>query len=421
MTSCEVAIVGAGLAGLACALTLQAQGVDAQLFEASDAPGGRVRTDAVDGFLLDRGFQVYLDAYPEGRRFFDHGALDLRAYEPGAMVRRDGRTWRIADPIRRPGMALETALAGIGTLGDKLAVGRMRLRVTATSLADLMRRPETTAAEALRRRGFSGTMIDSFFRPFLGGILLGRDLQTSSRMMDFALRMTALGNTTTPAAGMGALPVQLAARLRPGTLHVDTPVECVDGGVVLAGGERVRAGRVVVAAEGPAAARLLGGKVADPGSRGVTCLYFAADQSPVDGPWLVLNGEREALVNNLTVPSEVSPGYAPARRALVGATVIGIPAIDDARLVRLVKSELRGWYGSAVDRWEHLRTYRIPHAQPEQAPGFLMRRSPVLRNGTTVICAGDYLDTASINGALRSGRKAGKFLLTSGQKEVARS
>ncbi|MGI9176122.1 MAG: FAD-dependent oxidoreductase, partial [Rhodothermales bacterium] len=183
MTDTDVLIVGAGLAGLNCARHLHRRGIPFQLLEASDGVGGRVRTDRVDGFLLDRGFQVLLTAYPETRAALDYSALDLRPFYDGALIRTGGRFHRLADPLRRPLDAPATLLAPVGSLLDKLKVGWLRWNVLRGSVEDVFRRPEVTTLDALRHRwGFSEEMIDAFFRPFLGGILLDRDLQASSRM-----------------------------------------------------------------------------------------------------------------------------------------------------------------------------------------------------------------------------------------------
>lgn len=409
----DVIVVGAGLAGLTAAIHLQNAGMSVRVLEAQDGAGGRVRTDSVGGFRLDRGFQVLLTAYPECRRHLDYEELDLHPFEPGALIRSGGQFLRMADPWRRPTLALETALKAPGTLLDKLRVAGLRARATQGTLADVFRRPETSSLQLLREIGFSSAFLDQFFRPFFGGIFLGRDLGTSSRMLEFVFRLMAQGEQVLPAGGMQAISDQLASNLEDGTVEYNAPVRTLrERGVVLQDGRELDAGvAVVLATDGPAAARMTGGKVTLPTSRAVTCLYYAAAKSPVDGPWLVLNGERHGgPVNNLCVPSAVAPGYAPEGQALVSVSVLGIPSGDDRTLDEEVRRQLGAWYGRGEVRdWELLRVYRIRHAQPEQAPGFLLRRRSRVASGW--YACGDHLETASLHGAMLSGRRVARAIV----------
>jgi len=406
-----VVVIGAGLAGLACARRLAGAGVPVRVLEASDGVGGRVRTDEVEGFLLDRGFQVLLTAYPEARRVLDLAALELEPFYPGALVHVGGRFHRAADPWRHPLDAVGTLFSPLGTFSDKAHLTQLRHRVVTGTWDDLAERPETTTLEALRRAHLSGTMIDRFFRPFLGGVLAGRELSASSRMFEFVFRAFAAGEVCLPARGMGAVPAQLAAALPAGAVRLGTRVERIEArGVRLAGGEVVEAGAVVVATEAPEAGRLTG-LAPVPAGRGLTCLYYAAERAPVSEPILLLDGDGAGPVNNVAVPSAVARGYAPAGAALVSATVLGVPAQGDGALEAAARAQLAGWFGAPVRRWRLLRTYRIPFAQPEQAPPALSpwRRPVRLRTGLYV--CGDHRDNASINGALESGRRAAEVLL----------
>ncbi len=407
----DVVVVGAGLAGLACALHLHEAGARVRVLESSDGVGGRVRTDLVDGFRLDRGFQVLLTAYPECRRVLDYPALELRPFLPGALVRRSGRFHELSDPWRRPDRAWRTLMAGVGTLADRLRVARFRGRVRRGTIEDLFRRPETSAAERLRREGFSRGMVEAFFHPFFGGILLDRSLSASSRMLEFVFRMMAEGDVALPAAGMQAIPEQVAARLPEGTVRLGARVAAAAPREVrLDSGETVAAEAVVVATEGPEAARLTG--LPAPGSLPVTCLYFAADKAPIEEPLIVLDGDGTGPVNNLCFPSQVAPGYAPPGATLVSASVVGGAAGDAGHqaLERAARAQLEAWFGASVRGWRHLRTLHVRHAQPEQRPGALepVERPVRLENGLFV--CGDHRDTASLHGALLSGRRVAEAL-----------
>ncbi|MCC6223824.1 MAG: FAD-dependent oxidoreductase [Thermoleophilia bacterium] len=415
--SADVAVVGAGLAGLACALRLAEEAFSVTLLEAAGAPGGRVRTDRLDGFLLDRGFQVLLTAYPEAERVFDYERLDLHELYPGALVRAGGGFHRVADPFRRPVDALGSLRSRVGTLRDLPRLARLRARARAGTLEGVLSRRETSALEALRALELSPAIVERFFRPFLGAALLDHELTTSSRMFDLVTRMLSLGYAALPAAGIEALPAQLAAALPPGALRTATPVEAVEAGaVVTAAGERIEARAVVVAADGAGAARLLAG-VEAPRWRSTACLYFDAPEPPVAGGALVLDGDGEGPVNHLCVPSAVAPGYAPPGRALVSASVLGRPALAPAELEAAARRQLRGWFGASVDAWRHLRTYRIEHALPVREPPSLEPRDRAVRLGPGLYVCGDHRDTASIQGALASGRRAAHAVA----EELARS
>jgi len=408
----DVIVIGAGLAGLCCALRLEQEGLSLVVLEASDGVGGRVRTDRLEGFLLDRGFQVLLTGYPEAQRVLDYRALNLRFFYPGALVRLRGGFERVADPWRRPLDAGKSLLSSVGTLTDKLHVSRLRSQILAGSVEDLFLGPETTALEALRNAGFSEKMIDRFFRPFLGGIFFDSELKFSSRMFEFILRMISEGDTALPAGGMGAIPEQLSSRLRPGTLQLRTKVDSVAREeVTLASGERITAGVVVIATEGAEAARLLGEK--PPVFRSITTQYFAAEKSPLSEPVLALNGEGKGPVNSLCVPSVIAPSYAPQGCALIAASIIGNPPESDLQLERAVRLQLSSWFGEAVDDWRHLRTYRISPALPLQIPPlFNPTTTPAQIHRWLFIC-GEYRSASSIQWAMVSGRRAAEAVMKS--------
>jgi phytoene dehydrogenase-like protein len=413
-TDREVVVVGAGLAGLTCALRLQQAGRDVTVLEASDGVGGRIRTDVVDGFRLDRGFQVLLTGYPAAARWFDLEALDLRAFSPGVVVRRGGRFHRLVDPLRDPLRGLAAAASPVLTIADGLRLLAWRTRVTRTAGPALATAPQRPTQRLLDRRRFSDAVIESFFRPFLAGTFFDPEMTTSSRVTELVFRSFFRGEVAVPDLGMQRLPDQLAARLAPGTVRLGARAERVRPGEVdVAGGDTVRGEHVVVATEGPVAEQLLGvgtlGHVA-PG-RGTVTLWYRASRSPVGRPDLVLDADGSGPVNNLAVLSDVAPGYAPPGVSSIAASVVGVPDRSLGELDRAVRGQLTGWYGSEVADWQLLRTDVIPYAQPRQDVADLPTLARGVRVGPTTWVCGDHRDTGSIQGALVSGRRCADAVL----------
>ncbi len=358
------------------------------MLERSDAVGGRIRTDVVEGFQLDHGFQVLPVAYPEAGRALDYDRLALGMFERGAIIRTGGRFRRIADPRHSPVRSLRALAGGVVGVRDGAAVVRL-LRGSGA---------ETTSAEALRGAGVSRTTVEHFFAPFLRGVFLEERLATSSRFLDFVLRAFSDGPAALPAAGMGAITAQLAEGL---DVRLGTAVATVGPRAVsLESGELLRAEAVVVATAG----------ILDEPAHGwnaVSCVYYDAPAAPIPGAWLTLNGEG-GPINNLCVPSEVAPSYAPAGRALVSLTVLGAGEPD----LDALRDQLRGWFGSAVADWRHLRTYRIPRALPAYPVGGSLEQPTRVAPG--LYACGDHREHPSLNGALASGRKAAEAVLGHG-------
>jgi phytoene dehydrogenase-like protein len=406
-SQCDVVIVGAGLAGLSAAREIQRHGHSVIVLESSDAVGGRVRTDIVDGFQLDRGFQVMLTAYPELQSQVDMRALDLRPFDPGALVWRNGKGHAVSDPFRKPQTLATTAFAPIGSVFDKARIVVLRARVMRRKPAALLGGQDVSTDVALRAFGFSTKIINRFFRPLFGGIQLDPHLATSRRMFDVIFRSLSEGQSVLPSRGMHALPLQIASRLSEGTVHLNTRVSTVDGAkVTLASGESITARAVVIATDGPTASSLLGIPIVE--SRKVGCVYFSADAPPTKEKYVVLNGTGNGPVLNVAVISNIAPSYAPADKHLI---VAALPGITDGDLEAMSRKQLRSWWGPQVDDWKHLRTYVINHGGPIQKPPFSPKQRVNLGNGLFV--CGDHRDTGSIQGAMFSGRRCGEAVVQS--------
>ena len=406
-----VVIIGAGLSGLTCAKQLHTRGVEFILLESADGVGGRVRTDEVDGFLLDRGFQVLLTAYPEALRQLEYEALDLKAFEPGTLIRTENGNQCLADPWRRPGQAMQTAFAPIGSFADKLRIGLLRWSAGRGTMQSIFERPDRTTQAELQRLGFSDDMVEKFLRPFLGGVFLEPELETSCRMLYFVFRMFSAGDTALPAYGMGQISEQLSSCLPDGAIRLNEAVsEIAADRVILQSGEGIACSTVVVATEQPVAVNLLPELSLAKRPRSVHCVYFSAPESPVEHRMLVLNGTGSGLVNNLCVPSAIAPPYAPEGRSLISATVLDTGTNDDT-LHKAVAGELRHWFGASVDAWTHIRTYDITYGLPNHtSPAFdpPIQKTKVRDN---VYVCGDYRANGSINGAMESGRLAAEAIL----------
>jgi phytoene dehydrogenase-like protein len=408
----DVVVVGAGLAGLACARELAAAGRDVVVLESSDAVGGRVRTDLVEGFRLDRGFQVLLTGYPALRRL-DLAPLDLRPFSPGVTIRYGRRFARVADPLREP----QAALAALRVLSpaDGLRLLRWRQRLLGTPGADLAAAPQTTTETMLRRQGFSPRAVAGFFRPFLAGTFFDPGLTTSSRFTELVFRSFFRDDAAVPAAGMQALPELLARDVPPRAVRVGAAVSDIvtsgRGWLVRTADEEITARAVVVATAAPAAAALVGDRASiATAHRSTTTVHYAADTSPIGGPDLVL-GADGGPVTTVAAMSDVAPTYAPPGATLVSVGLLGSWHGDEDAEDRAVRNHLRGWWGGQVDGWRRLRVDRIAYAQPRMDVGDVPSlRRPVTVGDGLYVC-GDHRDTASIQGALVSGRRTAAAVL----------
>ena len=412
MAQHDVIVIGGGLAGLAAARRLVAGGVTPLVLEAQVEVGGRVATDEVDGFLLDRGFQVLLDSYPEARAQLDLEALQLGRFLPGALIRREGGFGRVADPWRAPLAGLRSLVSGAFSPMDALRMLKLRSEAILALEGEALPQADETAARGLHSRGFSDRAIERFFRPFFGGVFLDSQLGAPWHWFQFLFGMFATGHASLPTGGMRAIPKQLAAALPPGSVRTNARVRTLKGTrVELSTGETLDAEAVILATDARHAPVLLPGARTSQWSSCVT-LYYAAPESPLAAPLLVLDGEgRRGPINHVCVPSDVNASYAPPGQALISATVVGTGHADDGVLDRDARAQLGRWFGAtAVDAWRLLRVLRVPFSLPRNvpSPGHV---ADAVRLGPQLYGCGDYLETPSINGALRSGRRAAESLL----------
>ncbi|WP_336249976.1 FAD-dependent oxidoreductase [Stomatohabitans albus] len=400
----RIAIIGAGAAGLSCAATLTGAGLDVTVFEAQDRVGGRMGTDHLEGFTLDHGFQVLMTGYPSVRRLLDLKALDLRPFEPGALIYDGEKYQRLVDPFGGNHLALfGTLRARIPTMVDKVQIARMKLHLTRSSVSDLLGGPVESTRQVLRHRwGFSDRIIAAFFEPFLGSYLYDESLQSRSSVSLMALRAFFIGQIALPGSGMAAVAQQLATGIN--DLRLVSPVD--DLNPLLSEYDAV-----VVATEAAQAYSLLEAVhqrlpgLTTSSNMGMT-LYFASRQSPFDDATILVNGVPHEYVTSVSVPSMAAPSYSPTGWHLIAVNIVGDQAqhpIDD--VIEPALGELRTMMGDMVDDWRFLRGYRA-HCPDTSGMG-----SGVVQVTDRLFACGDHRDVGGLEAALFSGQKAADGVL----------
>ena len=432
----DVVIVGAGVAGLSAAHRLTSAGVTTAVLEAAPYVGGRMSTEKVDGFRLDRIGQLLSTSYPELRLTPGLDALALRPFAPGVLLHSDGRRQRAgavpsAMGARRARGALHAvralasaprtgaarvpgqssvprvrAGAPLGSAVDQARLGAALARLASSPVERLLARPELPAGRALAERGVPARTVDGFLRPLLAALLCDPELTTSSRCADLALRAFASGRLCVPEGGAEALPELLARSLPPGTVHTGVRVTSIaTTSVTTAGHGEIRCRAVLLATDARTAAELLPG-LRVPDFHPVTVVHHTTDEPPTTGASLLLDADRGGPVAHTALISQVDPTRAPAGRALISSTVLGTPPPDIDTAVRMHLSRL---YGTSTSRWETLAVHHTPEAVPAMRPPHDLRR-PVRLMAGLYVC-GDHRDTSTVQGALHSAHRAAAAIL----------
>jgi len=410
----DAVIIGAGAAGLACAKVLQDNNLSYTVLESSNQPGGRIRTDVVDGFQLDHGFQVLQTGYPDVGQYLNLQGLQLKKFPAGVAVRFNGRFHTIADPRHHPRHLFSTIASPIGSFGDRLAMLKLAHHVCNCPFEDLFEQPEERTIDYLGACGFSQKFIRSFFVPFFAGACLDRSLNASSRVLKYLFRIFSMGDAAIPLGGMGEIPQQIVRSLAEDAIQYNSRVvEVSDGAVRLADGKTIQGRQIVVATPESVLEELLEIKTRSP-AVGESCIYYSSDwQPPFKEPFLLLNGDDCGPVNNIAFPSMVAPQYAPAGKTLIAVVVVDDEYRKKTDLEGEVRKQCGEWFGDAVNSWEHIRTYQIDQALPDQCPPthnpYLLPK-PVSKN---IRVCGEYQSLPGLQWALMSGHMTGKHLAES--------
>ncbi|MCB0326807.1 MAG: FAD-dependent oxidoreductase [Bdellovibrionales bacterium] len=413
MNQKPVAIVGGGLSGIACARVLHEKNIPFVLFEKSSILGGRVQSENVQGYVLDKGFQVLLTSYEKTMSLLDLSSIQLKAFDPGAIIRSRDHFHEISDPFRDPWGGLRTLFSSVGSLGDKLLTLKQRIELQEKKDHEIFNEEEYNSHEYFRRRGFSASIVEEFYEPFFRGVFLDQDLSTSSRYLRYLLKKFSLGKACIPKLGMSQIPLNMAKPLPSESIRLNTSVSHIEGqNLFLEGGEHFEFSHLVLAIEFDAIGKIIPSIDLSIRWNGTECFYFEAPRAPRSEKKIFLNAEYVRSFDLLAIPSNIHPSQAKEEKALVSVSRIqGSSSRDEKE----IKDELQTWFGDEVDQWKLIHSYSISKALP-QIDHLKPPESRVLPEHPFAFICGDYTRHPSIEGAVESGYDAATWVIEQQKK-----
>ena len=386
-------VVGAGISGLSCALELEKNGYRVQILEKENHPGGRVHSDVINGYILNRGFQVLQTGYPETKRLLDYEKLELCNLDPEVWIMNNNKIKKLYDPLQNPSNLLKAAFSNVGTFQDKLRLLQLRQSTTSRSTNKIFQENETTSLEQINNYGFSESIINEFFKPLFGGAFLDNELDTTSRMFNFVYKIFSIAPIAIPKYGMKSIPEQLEAKLE-SKISFNTNVVKLDNKNVFLENETLSADAIVLAANHDSAKKLIP-SIEEISWNSTSCYYFIADSPPFSSKVVLLNGNNRGEINNVFVPTNISKAYSPNNKSIISVSTIGLNNNESE-----IRNELNNWFGNQTEDWKLLHTYHIEQALPRMSVPSVSHSQYV--NG--IHMCGDYLTSSSIHGSMHSGR-----------------
>lgn len=403
----KIAIVGAGVSGLIAAQVLEFRGYSPSIYEASDRAGGRVKTDVVNGYQLDHGFQVLLDAYPVARNYLDYTALDLTKFLPGATLFKNGRQVTLGDPLRNLSLLLPTLSSGIGTFGDKWKIFKLNRELKNKAIESIFMETEISTLDYLKVKGFSDEIIKDFFQPFFSGIFLEPNLDTSSRMFQFVYKMFGTGSAVLPKAGIEAIPKQLVSKLSKTNFVYNTKIEsCTDGKLIFKDGSKVLVDYTIIATEASHLVPNLRNQ--EQPWKSCETLYFTTKTKIIKKPLIGLITDTDALINNIFYHSSL-PMVNSGEENLLSITVVKSHQMSEEELVKAVRAELASL--CSINDITFLKRYHIKRALPELSNIQYDMAPSETRLTSKTFLAGDQLLNGSLNAAMLSGERAANAVI----------
>ena len=403
----KIHIIGAGISGLIAAQVLEKKGYNPVIIEGSDRPGGRVKTEIVNGYQLDHGFQVLLEAYPKVKQYLDLDALKAQYFDPGAIIFKDGKKQIIGDGLRNKNLLWSTLITNVATLSYKLKILALNKSLRSTSIDEIFKKPEQTTHQYLKSKGFSEKVIEQSFRPFYSGIFLEPHLETSSRMFEFVFKMFGEGNAVLPVAGIGGVTEQLVKELKSTKILYNTKVtEVRDKSILLESGAQIHTHFTIIATT---AEHLIGNLNNQTTQwKSCDCLYFEIPKKPYNLPLIGLIAEPEAIINNIWIHNNLEVNSVGSHN-LLSVTVAKTHDLNEEALVQRVIEELHRYCNIEVATF--IKRFKIEKALTQLTYLRSDMAATETRLKPTIFLAGDYLLNASLNAAMTSGERAAEGVI----------
>jgi len=408
----KIVIAGAGISGLSAGFFLKKLGYHNITFiEASDRPGGRMKTEKIDGYSLDYGFHYLLTASPFANLILDYKHLNLKYIKQGALIMKRGKIKKIVDPFKNPILGLNMWFSSLWTWHDKKIIVKRRAELKLTNETSIFEKYEVKTASILRKKRFSNKIIKNFFEPFFSSIFMENELSTSRRVFDYHFKLMAEGEMALPALGIEQIPLQIASKLEKAIFIFNTKaLEYKEKVVTLSNGQTIPADIFVIATEQNSLYSTLTKQPLKKDHRSATCLYFSADVKPFTEPMMCLNGNSPKLVSSVNVLTNISEAYAPPGKELIAVSLNGFEKPDNALLEREVKEELELEFGKNVYNWKLIKVYRIDYAIPNLDFVLGKRQIKELRVDKSTYVCGDHLLYGNLNAAVKSGKMVSEII-----------
>lgn len=415
----KVVIIGTGVAGLAAGIYIKRSGnFDVTFIEASDKPGGRLKSENIDGFILDYGFHIFFTANNIANELLNIDDLNLKYFDSGALIIKKHNYRKIYDPFKHPKYFLKSLFSEIGTINDKINIIKRRIELKNMSIDKVFDKYEVKTSSILKKRKYSSNIIKNLFKPFFSYLFMENELTTSRRMFEFYLKLLAEGKMAIPNNGIEEIAKQMASNFDINDFRFNCKAKAIENDkLLLENGETIEADAFVVATDFNG----LYSKIKNAESinlhRSVTCFYFSANKKPFKEKLICVNANDPKLVNSIAVLSNISHSYAPKGKVLIAVTILGIATIDEELLENEIKDEISNVFGSQVYEWKKIKAYKIDYAIPNQDFVLGKRQITEIKSGNNVYICGDHLLNGTVYGAMKSGKTAAELL----QKDLSPS